>query len=327
MSFASAKESPARAPDPEYLKAVWSQPPDKAPVPAVNSLEGIADDLTALPFTLQDVKSEDGETPPPTSASNAPSKMSLHDVTRAFQQVPTSSNNVVRSSSALPSSSAGGPISRPSNYAYGPVHPPSIGIRPPYYSPMMAHSPSPTLVYPPAVPSPAPRVPVNGHSPMFGGGQPIWVPLQPSQSHSGAVRPVASPYPTQLMAYPPPNGVPSMYGPPPLPHGAQSPQMNGAAQSRPRNMPMMSPVMHSATPSHANHSMYAGSPVMMHALPMISHGPQPYMTVPAGRGQGRPDGMPGMSSMQQSHSAPQPSPPHTTIYSPAQPLPYARPSW
>ncbi|KAG2155414.1 hypothetical protein DEU56DRAFT_976019 [Suillus clintonianus] len=322
LSFSSAKESPARAPDPEHLKAVWSQPSDKAPVHAVNSLEGIADDLTALPFTLQDVKSEDGETPPPTSAANVPSKMSLHDVTRAFQQVPTSSNATTRSSSTLPSSSPAGPISRPSSYTYGPVHPPSMSIRPPYpYPPMMAHSPSPTpLVYPP--PSPAPRVPVNGHSPMFSGGQPIWVPLPPTQSHSGAVRPVASPYPTQLMAYPPPNGVPSMYGPPPISHGPQSPQMNGAAQPRPRNM--MSPVLHPATPSHSNHSMYAGSPVMMHALPMMTHGPQPYMAV-AGRGQGRPDGMPGMSPMQQSHSAPQSS--HATMYSPAQPLPYGRPSW
>ncbi|KAG2156468.1 uncharacterized protein EDB93DRAFT_913624 [Suillus bovinus] len=320
LSFSSAKESPARAPDPEHLKAVWSQPSDKAPVHAVNSLEGIADDLTALPFTLQDVKSEDGETPPPTSAANVPSKMSLHDVTRAFQQVPTSSNATTRSSSTLPSSSAAGPISRPSNYTYSPVHPPGMSVRPPFpYSPMMAHPPSPTpLVYPP--PSPAPRGP-NGHSPMFGGGQPIWVPL-PSQSHSGAVRPVTSPYPTQLMAYPSPNGVPSMYGPPPMPHGSQSPpQINGTAQPHPRNMPVMSPVLHSATPSHANHSMYAGSPVMMHALPIMTHGPQPYMTV-AGRGQGRPDGMP---PMQQSHSAPQPS--HATMYSPAQPLPYGRPSW
>ncbi|KAG1755030.1 uncharacterized protein EDB91DRAFT_1042587 [Suillus paluster] len=322
LSFSSAKESPARAPDPEHLKAVWSQPSDKAPAHAINSLEGIADDLTALPFTLQDVKSEDGETPPPTSAANVPSKMSLHDVTRAFQQVPTSSNTATRSSSTLPSSSAAGPISRPSNYPYGAVHPPSIGVRPPYpYSPMMAHSPSPTLVYPPVVPSPAPRVPVNGHSPMFSGGQPIWVPLQPSQSHSGAVRPVSSPYPTQLMAYPSPNGVPSMYGPP-MPHGTQSPQVNGAA--RPRNMPVMSPILHPATPSHGTHSMYAGSPVMMHALPMMAHGPQPYMAVAAGRGQGRPDGMPGMSPMQH-HSAPQPS--HAAMYSPAQPLPYGRPSW
>lgn len=323
LSFSSAKESPARAPDPEHLKAVWSQPSDKALVHAVNSLEGIADDLTALPFTLQDVKSEDGETPPPTSAANVPSKMSLHDVTRAFQQVPTSSNTATRSSSTLPTSSVAGPISRPSNYTYGPVQPPNMSVRPPFpYSPMMAHPPSPTpLVYPP--PSPAPRGP-NGHSPMFSGGQPIWVPL-PSQSHSGTVRPVASPYPTQLMAYPSPNGVPSMYGPPPMPHGSQSPpQINGATQPRPRNMPVMSPVLHPATPSHANHSMYAGSPVMMHALPMMAHGPQPYMTV-TGRGQGRPDGMPGMSPMQQSHSAPQPS--HTTMYSPAQPLPYGRPSW
>ncbi|KIK98508.1 hypothetical protein PAXRUDRAFT_24167 [Paxillus rubicundulus Ve08.2h10] len=64
-----SKDSPARAPDPEHLKAVWSQATDKEPMAAVNSLEGIADDLTALPFTIQEVKSEDGETPPPTTSS------------------------------------------------------------------------------------------------------------------------------------------------------------------------------------------------------------------------------------------------------------------
>ncbi|KAG1838262.1 hypothetical protein F4604DRAFT_1998028 [Suillus subluteus] len=144
LSFSSAKESP---------------PSDKALVhTAINSLEGVADDLTALPFTLQDVKSEDGETPPPTSAANIPFKMSLRDVTRAFQQVPTSSNATTRSSSMLPTSSAAGPISRPSNYTYGPVQLPNMSVWPPFpYSPMMAHPPSPTpLVYPP--PSPALRV-------------------------------------------------------------------------------------------------------------------------------------------------------------------------
>ncbi|KAJ7919112.1 hypothetical protein B0H13DRAFT_261543 [Mycena leptocephala] len=88
----SVKESPLRGPDPEHLKAVWSQTSNKAGLHAVNSLEGIADDLTAIPFTLQDVKSEDGGTPPPTT-SIASSRMSLHDVTRAFQQVPSSSSS------------------------------------------------------------------------------------------------------------------------------------------------------------------------------------------------------------------------------------------
>ena len=48
----AAKESPARAPDPEHLKAVWSQTAAQEALPVVNSLEGIADDLTAVPFTL-----------------------------------------------------------------------------------------------------------------------------------------------------------------------------------------------------------------------------------------------------------------------------------
>ncbi|KAL1737900.1 hypothetical protein HDZ31DRAFT_70644, partial [Schizophyllum fasciatum] len=81
------KESPARAPDPEHLKAVWSQTANSGLHP-VNSLEGIADDLQ-LGFTLQEVKSEDGATPPP-SLPHAPSRMSLSDVTRAFQTVPGS---------------------------------------------------------------------------------------------------------------------------------------------------------------------------------------------------------------------------------------------
>ena len=84
---ANAKESPSRPPDPEHLKAVWSQTANNGLHP-VNSLEGIADDLQ-LGFTLQEVKSEDGATPPP-SLPPQPSRMSLSDVTRAFQTVPSS---------------------------------------------------------------------------------------------------------------------------------------------------------------------------------------------------------------------------------------------
>ena len=67
---------------------------------AVNSLEGIADDVTGLPFALQDVKSEDRETL--AINSTAPSRMSLHDVTRAFQQVPSSSSRIGPQLSARP---------------------------------------------------------------------------------------------------------------------------------------------------------------------------------------------------------------------------------
>ena len=76
------KESPVRQPDPEQLKLLWLQTSEEADVPGVNSLEGIADDLPFVPFTFQEVKSEDGEMPPPTRSNGpGPSRMSLHDVT------------------------------------------------------------------------------------------------------------------------------------------------------------------------------------------------------------------------------------------------------
>ncbi|KAH7924004.1 hypothetical protein BV22DRAFT_544887 [Leucogyrophana mollusca] len=325
LSF-STKESPARGPDPEHLKAVWSQAADKAPLPAVNSLEGIADDLTALPFTLQDVKSEDGETPPPTS-SIVSSKMSLHDVTRAFQQVPSSSSAAPHRNTPLSPSSASGPIGRPSTFSYAsPLQPPNTSMRPSYPSypsPMMAHSPSPTLMYPPAAPSPVPRMPVNGFS------QPMWMSLPPPQNHNGAMRPLSSPYPAQIMSYPSPGGGPSMYTSAPPPHGMQNvPQLNGTSQPRPRGMPVMSPVMHHATPSHPNAPMYAGSPVMMHAPPMmhVPPGHQPYMSpIPSARGQARPDGGPVPPPMHHPHTNHQPS--HSSPYNPVPQPPFARPSW
>jgi len=197
---------------PEHLKAVWSQASDKARVHAVNSLEGIADDLTGLPFTLQDVKSEDGETPPPTSSA-APSRMSLHDVTRAFQQVPSSSSSTASQRSApLSPPLANGPVARPPSFQYT-LPPQNPGIQPSYVaysSLLMTHSPSPTLVYPSTSPVPS-RMPVNGHSPMF--SQPLWMPLSGLLIKACMMRPVPSPFPGQMMPYPSHSGGPSMYAP------------------------------------------------------------------------------------------------------------------
>ncbi|KIJ68652.1 hypothetical protein HYDPIDRAFT_24910 [Hydnomerulius pinastri MD-312] len=321
LSF-SNKDSPARGPDPEHLKAVWSQAADKEPVPAVNSLEGIADDLTALPFTIQEVKSEDGETPPPTSSAVS-SKISLHDVTRAFQQVPPSSNTPSHRPPPLSPSSASGPITRPSGFNYpSPLQPPGVPMRPHYpafSSPMLAHSPSPTLLYPPAAPSPVPRMPMNGHSQVY--GQHMWMPMQTSQNHNGAVRPVPSPYPTQMMAYPATNAVPPGYG---VPHSHQPvpTSVNGSALPRQRGMALISPIMHSATP--ANVPMYGGSPVLMHPPPMMAPSSRPpYMNSAPARGQGRPDGVAATPHMQQ--------PPHPQNHIPHQPMyshvPFGRPSW
>jgi serine/arginine repetitive matrix protein 2 len=309
------KESPARPPDPEHLKAVWSQASDKAMLPAVNSLEGIADD--PLPFTLQDVKSEDGETPPP-SIPSGPSRMSLHDVTRAFQQVPSSS-------SSSPSSHRGAPLSptpttiplahRQPSYTYALPPPGNHNMRQsfaPYSSPMMSAAPGSPMMYPhPMTPSPVPgRMPVNG---LY--SQSLWMPPPPAQNHNRMIRPLASPYSTPLMSYPTPS-TPTIY-PPPLPVTVQNPPQQNGSQTRGRNMPVMSPVMSHAT----THHMYGASPVLVHA-PVVQLPPgHAYMSVPPGR---RNDSASGHSPMQQPvpiHS------PHSNGYTPVPPASFMRPSW
>ena len=287
---------------------------------AVNSLEGIADDLTALPFTIQDVKSEDGETPPPTSAAVA-SKISLHDVTRAFQQVPTPSNVPSHRPPPMSPSAINGPVTRPPTFNYPtPLQAPGAAMRPhfaAFSSPMLAHSPSPTVLYPPTAPSPIPRVPMNGHPQLYNQG--MWVPMQTSQNN-GAIRPIPSPYPTQMVAYPAPTPHPvytSGLSPQSVP-----PSIAGSAPPRPRGMPMLSPVMHPAAP--ANVQMYNGSPVLMPPPAMIPSGHRPYMNSgPSERVQGRSEGISAVPHMQQ--------PSHSQNHIPPQPMythvPFSRPSW
>lgn len=270
------KDSPARGPDPEHLRAVWSQTSNKAGTHGVNSLEGIVDDLTALPFTLQDVKSEDGETPPP-SISAPPSRMSIHDVTKAFQQVPQSPSNPSSSRRTPPLTA---PPARPPNYGYGLLPPPSSNIRPGYAYPPPIMSPSPSLMYPSMMPaSPVPgRMPMNGHTPLY--GQPMWMPMPAGsapQAHTNMMRHMTSPYPTHMVPYSP---GPPMYAPQP-PTVQNQVQQSGPQVNRDRSIPLMSPVIPPAGPL-----MY-GSPVMMpaHATVAPTHG---YL-VPPGRSQTRVD--------------------------------------
>ncbi|KAF9557882.1 hypothetical protein CPC08DRAFT_32029 [Agrocybe pediades] len=317
------KESPARAPDPEHLKAVWSQTSDKAGLHAVNSLEGIADDLTALPFTLQDVKSEDGETPPP-SLPSAPSRMSLHEVTRAFQTVPTSSTtpsqSVHRATFSPPSTNA--PVARPAtaSYSYSPV--PQNGMRAyvPYGTPIMSHSPGPVMYGHPMASSPVPaRMQMNGHTPLY--SQPMWMTMPgSSQPHGSMMRPMASPYPAQLMAYPSPG-----YATQPPPPSMITPTTSQGQQnpaSRGRGMPpVMSPVVSHAHP-HASPAMYSSSPVMLHAVqvPPQNH----YMPVAPGRGQpARADS--GQMPAQQAHPVNGHHPPSHNGFNPTPA--YPRPTW
>ncbi|KAF8168297.1 hypothetical protein B0H34DRAFT_684989 [Crassisporium funariophilum] len=309
------KDSPARPPDPEHLKAVWSQTSNQAGLHPVNSLKGIADDLTALPFTLQDVKSEDGETPPP-SLPTAPSRMSLHEVTRAFQQVPASSSTSTPSSHRTPISPplTNSPVARPT-YPYAPI--PQNNMRPTYYAaPMMSHSPAPVMYPHPMTASPVPRMQVNGHTSLY--SQPMWMSIGgPSpQGHGNMMRAVPSPYPAQMMPYPSPG-----YAPQPQPQNMipQNPQAQNGGRGR--GMPVMSPVMSHAH-AHPGPAMYPGSPVLLHMQVPQNHG---YMPVPAGRGQARPEN--GQVSNQQHPSHNNHHPPSHAGFNPAPNSPFVRSAW
>ncbi|KAF5382894.1 hypothetical protein D9757_006294 [Collybiopsis confluens] len=258
----SAKDSPIRGPDPEHLRAVWSQTSNQPGLHPVNSLDGITDELPSVPFTIQDVKSEDGETPPPTNVTT--SRMSLHDVTRAFQQVPSSSGMAPHRPTISPPSTTA-PVARPTPststapYAYHhpppPVQPPNQSVRP-QYAPFhpMSHSPAPGAMYTHS----SARMPVNGHTPMY--SPPMWMSMQsPNTQHSPMIRPMtAASYP--MMPYHPSPGSQTMYSmpapnmPPPPPS-----QPNGTPTRGSRPVSMMSP-SHAPIPPMP---MYPGSPGMM----------------------------------------------------------------
>ncbi|KAH9075782.1 hypothetical protein EDB83DRAFT_2672257 [Lactarius deliciosus] len=294
------KESPVRQPDPEQLKLLWSQTSEKADVPAVNSLEGIADDLPSVPFTFQEVKSEDGETPPPTvSNGSGPSRMSLHDVTRAFQQVPPPP-----AGSTTHKASPQSPVVQPST---------SGSVRHPTYPPhaqQMHSAPAPTLMFPHPM---APNHMMGGPSAQYH-HQPMWIhmaaPPPGAQTPGGVVRSaaLAIPYARAIHAIPLSHRVRHIAGWASL-DLSRSPQPNGG-RSRPSAAPAgMSPgLSHARAPA-----MYQSSPVLMH--PQVIHVQPSYAgTMPAGRG----------VPMQASHPTPAP---HPGGYTPATHASYARPPW
>ena len=317
------KDSPVRQPDPEQLKLLWSQTSEKADVPAVNSLEGIADDLPSVPFILQEVKSEDGETPPPTSSNGpGPSRMSLHDVTRAFQQVPPPPAGSI-TGKASPQSSALQPTL--SGSTRHPSFPPPHAQPPPYpsyHSPMLSHSPAPTLMYPPHPMTP---------NPIMGGpsGQypQMWIPMPPpgAQTPGGPVRPLPSPYPAHAsyMPYPSPGAYAAASqqpGPPPPPNGPPPPPNGTQNRSRPGAHAGLSPNMsHSRSPAAVPmyHHHHQGSPVLVHPQAVMHvQASYPGAMPPTGRG----------VPMHAPHPHPTPGP-HGGGYTPTTHAPYPRPPW
>ncbi|EGN91936.1 hypothetical protein SERLA73DRAFT_80019 [Serpula lacrymans var. lacrymans S7.3] len=259
-------ETVGRLPDPEHLKAVWSQRSDNVQRSIGNSLEGIGDDLTALPFTLQDVRSEDDGTPPP-SGSLIPSKVSLYNVTRAFQQRPPPSDVIDPRSTEIPLSPINKAPVRPSAAMSYPhplplspnVHPSGVT----YYPPLVAHAPS--MAYAPTA-SP-PRMPINGLSPF---NQPVWMPLPtpPSQHHHhGLVRPVPSPYSAHLITYSSSTGN-TFYTVSPSIQAAQSNlHLNRGEEGRSRHIPLLSASQ--SAPLRSNILPYPGSPPTTHLASRI----------------------------------------------------------
>jgi hypothetical protein len=271
---------------------------------------------------LQEVKSEDGETPPPTSSNGpGPSRMSLHDVTRAFQQVPPPPAGSI-TGKASPQSSVVQPAfsgstrhpSFPPPHGQ-PVHSAAVGGPAyPYHSPMLSHSPAPTLMYPhPMTPNPI----MGGPSAQY--PQPMWIPMPPpgGQTPGGPVRPLPSPYPAHASYIPYPSpGTYAASQPGPLPPPGPPPPNGTQNRSRPGAPAGLSPNMsHSRSP--ATVPMYQGSPVLVHPQAILHVQPSyPGMMPPGGRG----------VPMQASHPHPTPGP-HGGGYTPTTHAPYVRPPW
>ncbi|KAF8528071.1 hypothetical protein BU17DRAFT_81297 [Hysterangium stoloniferum] len=281
----SLKESPdRRAPDPEHLKAVWSQPSGHPSGSTSNSLKGITDDLPSIPFTVQDMKSEDGGTPPPTAPVPTPSRLSLQEVTRAFQQVPDSPANRQAPYTQTPLLSQNHRHNQPMGVSFPP--PPGRPAFAPYPHTMVGHSPSPTLMYAPGMPSPIAhhRMAVNGPSPPIAHG--MWLPTPPPPPQPGSfIRPAGAPsgqvmYPSTGPVAPPTapgqmmhrrvSGNPGSMAPPPAPMYAHQMDMN-QMHSRSPHM-AHAPVGHPMQHMHVTHVFSPPQPPVqaptMYAVPV-----------------------------------------------------------
>ena len=326
-SSAAWVRSPARV-DPEHLKAVWSQTPDKDGLPTVNSLKGIADDLSTVPFSIHEVKSEDGGTPPLPGPVAPPSRMSASEVTRAFQTVPSGPSNPSLRVNPFSPPIMGSPLN-----GHKALKPP-VGLPQPPMDPNASRSPY--MSYPPQLNghSPSPPTLIYSHvSPATTSyAQPMWMSL-PQQGPQMMRPQPSSPYSPSLMPYSIPASQNGMYHPPNPASQPQPPQY-----SRPMGSQLLvSPVMPQASPV-PHHMVYATSPMLMHPPPPGPvPQPQPYAgAIGMGRGSIPPPPT-GRNPMDQRHppnpmsqppAAPTPRfPTHNPGYSHVPPQSFIRPSW
>ncbi|KAG8905936.1 hypothetical protein FRB99_007941 [Tulasnella sp. 403] len=301
--------SPARAEaDPQGIKAVWEHPADKIAT-VENSLKDINDDFpAAIPLSVQDMKSDegdgkaDGETtsaPVPSSQRPDPPRISLQDAHRSFQVVPPSpatSNRAPTYQPLTPSAAPPRPVqaTHPSQtsspYMMPQVAPlPSpggYGVRP------FAPTPAPGMVWTPASPymsnaSLGPRLPQSsstGPSPPIPQGMWMSQQQQPGTPFTGPFQYTVMP--TQ-MGKPP---IPSTNVTPPLtlPAGSgaghlhMAPHMQGQGYPTP---PPLNNVPHGVHPQMYHPRPPMMSPQMYNAAPPSSNGYGMHMG--AGRGMGR----------------------------------------
>jgi serine/arginine repetitive matrix protein 2 len=218
--------------------------------------------------------------------------MSLHEVTRAFQQVPATSNTSSPRRSSPPNTPYQG---KAFNGSAGYQPPPSTNSRPgyPYHSPMIGHA-TPNMMY--AIPLPGSPVPsrlsTNPSNGAFSPAQPPPIWMGPGTQHQNGMMRAVPPYHSPLL-YPshPNQGI--------YVHQAQPGHLQATTQptvphtNRDRPISMVSPVMNHSAPA-----MY-GSP-MMHAS-IISQN-SPYMMSPQTHGPPRSEAQHSHQSRGPSHS-------------------------
>jgi len=266
----------------DRIKSLWDAPNEEDTNTAENSLKGIADDYPpALPTSEQELKSDEEESlkeakstgtnsPAPTTSRRFP-RMSVHDVTRAFQQVPRSTSPSAETPSPPPEAPAT-QISRTT-----PSQTPNPYLQNSRTSYSSYHMPqTPSVMYSvPFGPSPLTTRPIaGGHDT----SQHMWVPLPPQVYRT----------PPSSYSYVPQAGYQAVV---PVPSKVTTPM---APTGRGRGLPtphMMSPI---APPSTTN--TYSPTPVHQHPYPgrapmtpqQVAYPPSPVSTygVPITTGRG-----------------------------------------